>query len=68
MVEKMGHHEKPKVHFNLFLFLSCCAEGENKGSKEDDYLLEVLNELSQSKNRDVRGLYSLNELHKRLSI
>ena len=31
MVEKMRQHEKPKVHFNLLLFLLCCAEGENKG-------------------------------------
>ncbi|KIL49530.1 SMI1/KNR4 family protein [Jeotgalibacillus soli] len=70
MVEKMRKHEKAKVHFNLLLFLSCCAEGENKGIIEDDYLLDVLNELSQSKNRDVRefSLYSLKELHKRLNI
>ncbi|MFB5284848.1 SMI1/KNR4 family protein [Peribacillus sp. Hz7] len=70
MVEKMRQHEKPKVHFNLLLFLLCCAEGENKGIIEDAYLLEVLNELSQSKNRDVRdfSLYSLKELHKRLNI
>ncbi|RUL54058.1 SMI1/KNR4 family protein [Lysinibacillus antri] len=66
MVEKMRQHEKPKVHFYLLLFLSCCAEGENKGIIEDNYLLEVLDEFAQSKNRDVRdfSLYSLKELHK----
>jgi hypothetical protein len=70
MVEKMRQHEKPKVHFNLLLYLSCCAEGENKGVIEDSYLLEVLNELSKSKNRDVRdfSFYSLKELQKRLNL
>lgn len=67
MVEKMRQHEKPKVHFNLLLFLSCCAEGDNKGILEDDYLLEVLNELSESKNKAVRdfSLHSLKALHNR---
>lgn len=70
MVKKMRQHEKPKVHFYLLLFLSCCAEGENKGIIEDDYLLEIFNELSQSKNRDVRdlSLYSLKELHRRINV
>ncbi|MEK5101159.1 SMI1/KNR4 family protein [Cytobacillus sp. FSL M8-0252] len=70
IVEKMRQHEKPKVHFNLLLFLSCCAEGDNKGIIEDDYLLEILNELSQSKNRDVRdfSLHSLKALNNRLNV
>jgi hypothetical protein len=70
MVEKMRQHEKPKVHFYLLLYLSCCAEGLNKGSVEDDYLLEVLNELAESKNRDVKdfSLYSLKALKNRLSM
>lgn len=70
MVEKMRQHEKPKVHFNLLLFLLCCAEGDNVGTIEDGYLLEVLNELSQSKNRDVRdfSLHSLKALNNRLNV
>lgn len=54
LVEKMRRHEKPKVHFNLLLYLICCAEGLNKGTLEDEYLLEVLNEFSTSKNKDVK--------------
>ncbi|WEG18895.1 SMI1/KNR4 family protein [Alkalihalophilus pseudofirmus] len=67
MVEKMRQHEKPKVHFYLLLFLMCCAEGENKGMIEDDYLDAVLQELSTSKNKDVKelALYSLGQLHNR---
>jgi hypothetical protein len=70
MVEKMRQHEKPKVHFNLLLYLSCCAEGDNKGVIEDSYLLEVLFELSQSKNKDVRefSIYSLKALNNRLNV
>lgn len=70
MVEKMRQHEKPKVHFYLLLYLSCCAEGLNKGSVEDDYLQEVLNEFAQSKNKDVRdfSLYSLKALNNRLNV
>jgi hypothetical protein len=70
MVEKMRHHENPKVQFYLMLFLSECAEGNNKGIIEDDYLLEVLNEISTSKNKDAKGLaiYSLKKLNKRLNI
>ncbi len=69
MVEKMRQHAKPKVHFNLLLYLMCCAEGDNKGSLEDDYLNEVLNELSKSKNKDVKefALYSLEQLQSRLN-
>ena len=68
MVEKMRQHEKPKVHFYLLLYLLCCAEGDNKGQIEDDYLLEVLNEFAQSKNKDVRefSLHSLSALKNRL--
>lgn len=68
MVEKMRQHEKPKVHFYLLLFLMCCAEGENKGMIEDDYLDEVLQELSISKNKDVKefALYSLEQLQNRI--
>ncbi|MCF6137749.1 SMI1/KNR4 family protein [Alkalihalobacillus berkeleyi] len=36
MVEKMRHHKNSQVHFNLLLYLSCCAEGENKGILKDD--------------------------------
>ncbi|MCD8510879.1 MAG: SMI1/KNR4 family protein [Bacillus sp. (in: Bacteria)] len=70
MVEKMRHHEKPKVHFNLLLFLYCCAEGENKGIIEDGYLFDVLQELSKSKNKDVNeyALLSLKQLQNRLNI
>lgn len=69
MVEKMRHHEKPKVHFYLVLFLSCCAEGDNKGMIEDSYLFDVLHDFSKSKNKDVRefALYSLNRLQNRLN-
>ncbi len=68
MVEKMRHHEKPKVHFNLLLYLSCCAEGDNKGDLEDEYLFEVLQELSKSKKKDVKefALFSLEQLQNRL--
>ncbi|WP_017381909.1 hypothetical protein [Paenisporosarcina sp. TG-14] len=70
LVEKMRKHEKAKVHFNLLLFLSCCAEGENKGIIKDDYLMEVLKEFSASKNKDVKdfALYSLKLLTSRLNI
>ncbi|ERN53939.1 SMI1/KNR4 family protein [Alkalihalophilus marmarensis] len=49
-------------------FLMCCAEGENKGMIEDDYLDEVLQELSTSKNKDVKefALYSLEQLQNRI--
>lgn len=50
----MRRHEKPKVHFYLLLYLICCAEGLNKGTLEDEYLLEVLNEFSTSKNKEVK--------------
>ncbi|MEC2074038.1 SMI1/KNR4 family protein [Alkalihalophilus marmarensis] len=68
MVEKMRQHEKPKVHYNLLLFLMCCAEGGNKGILEDEYLDEVLQELYLSKNKDVKELaqYSLEQLQSRL--
>lgn len=70
LVEKMRRHEKPKVHFYLVLFLLTCAEGYNKGMIEDKYLLEVLNEFSTNKNKDVKvfALASLTELKKRLKI
>lgn len=70
MVEKMRKHEKSKVHYYLLLFLMCCAEGGNSGILEDEYLLEVLNELSGSKNADVNAFaeYSLDKLTKRLNI
>lgn len=70
MVEKMRKHEKPKVHYYLLLFLMCCAEGDNSGVLEDEYLLEVLNELSGSKNAEVNAFaeYSLDKLTKRLNI
>lgn len=70
MVEKMKNHEKPKVHFNLLLFLSECAEGFNKGRIEDHHLLEILHELSESRNKVVKELadYSLQRLNKRLNL
>lgn len=70
MVEKMKNHEKPKVHFDLLRVLSECAEGFNKEMIEDQHLLEILNELSESRNRDVKELveYSLQHLNKRLNI
>ncbi|MGE7981370.1 SMI1/KNR4 family protein [Solibacillus sp. NPDC093137] len=70
MVEKMRQHEKPKVQLYLMLYLSACAEGDNKGMIEDDYLLEALNEISNSKNKDAKALaiYSLKELNKRLNL
>ena len=70
MVEKMKQHENPKVQFYLMLYLSECAEGNNKGRIEDDYLLEALNEISNSKNKDAKALaiYSLKELSKRLNL
>lgn len=70
LVEKMRKHEKAKVHFNLLLFLSCCAEGDNEGIIEDDYLMDVLNEFAVSKNKDVKefALYSLKLLTSRLNI
>lgn len=69
MVEKMRYHANPEVQYYLMTFLSGCAEGENKGIIEDDYLLDVLNEISAGKNRDARdlALYSLNEYHKNRS-
>lgn len=69
MVEKMRLHENPKVHFSLLLYLSCCAEGDNKGSLEDDYLFDVLYDLSKSKNKDVNefALFSLEQLQSRLN-
>jgi SMI1-KNR4 cell-wall len=68
IVEKMRNHHHAKVHFYLLLFLICCAQGDNKGILEDDHLWEVLNELKDKKNKDVKdlALYSLNELNKRL--
>lgn len=70
MVEKMKQHENPKVQFYLMLYFSECAEGNNKGMIEDDYLLEALNEISNSKNKDAKALaiYSLKELNKRLNL
>ncbi|MFJ7367804.1 SMI1/KNR4 family protein [Peribacillus frigoritolerans] len=70
MVEKMRHHKKPKVQYYLMTFLSACAEGNNKGIIEDDYLREVLNEISNSKNKDAEALaiYGLKDLNKRLNI
>ncbi|EAR67080.1 hypothetical protein B14911_16245 [Bacillus sp. NRRL B-14911] len=70
MIEKMRYHEKPKVQFYLMTFLSECAEGNNQGIVDDDYLLEVLNEISNSKNQDAKGLalYSLNKFNKRFGI
>lgn len=68
LVEKMRQHEKPKVHFYLLLFLYSCAKGYNESILEDNYLLEVLNEFSSSKNKDVKELAmsSLTELNTRL--
>jgi hypothetical protein len=68
MVEKMRQHEKPKVHFYLLLFLWCCAEGDNQGIIPDDYLVEVLNEFSHSKNKEVKAIAetSLQSLKARL--
>lgn len=70
MVEKMRQHENAKVHYYLLLFLWCCAEGDNEGVLTDDYLLEVLNELSKSKNKEVKAIAqtSLKELNTRLTI
>lgn len=70
LVEKMRRHEVPKVQFYLMLFLSECAEGNNKGIIEDDYLAEVLNEISISKNKDAKhlALYSLAQMRKRLDV
>ncbi|USK72240.1 SMI1/KNR4 family protein [Peribacillus asahii] len=70
MVEKMRQHEKPIVQFYLMLFLSECAEGNNKGTIEDDYLLEVLNEISNSKNKDAKAfaISSLKALNRRLNV
>lgn len=70
MIKKMKNHEKPKVHFDLLRVLSECAEGFNKEMIEDQHLLEILNELSESRNRDVKELaeYSLQHLNKRLNI
>lgn len=67
LVEKMRLYEKPKVHFYLMMLLTCCSRGENEGLLEDDYLLEVLHELKDSKNRDVRDLvaYCFEEMKKR---
>lgn len=67
LLEKMRRHEKPKVHFYLMMVLTCCSSGENEGMLEDDYLLEVLHELMDSKNRDVRDLvaYCFEEMKKR---
>ncbi|WP_157950923.1 SMI1/KNR4 family protein [Peribacillus acanthi] len=69
IVEKMRDHPHAKVQFYLLLFLSCCADGDNKGILEDDYLLEILNELKDKKNRDVRdmALFSLDNYKRRLS-
>lgn len=69
MVEKMRQHENVKVHYYLLLFLWCCAEGDNEGILSDDYLLEVLNELSISKNKEVKAIAqtSLNALNARLT-
>ncbi|MER2000180.1 MAG: SMI1/KNR4 family protein [Lysinibacillus sp.] len=67
MIEKMRYHENPKVQFYLMLFLSECAEGGNKGTIEDDNLLEVLTEISISKNKDAKALaiYSLQQFNNR---
>lgn len=69
MTEKMRQHSKAKVHFYLLLFLSCCAEGDNKGIFDDHYLADILQEFTKSKNKDVKefALYSLNQLKQRLS-
>lgn len=65
----MRQHEKSIVQFYLMLFLSEGAEGNNKGTIEDDYLLEVLNEISNSKNEDAKAfaISSLKELNGRLN-
>ncbi|MFL0365177.1 MULTISPECIES: SMI1/KNR4 family protein [Pseudobacillus] len=70
MIEKMRQHPNSKVQFYLMLFLSECAEGHNKGTIEDNYLLEVVNEISTSKNKDAKAfaIRSLEHLHKRLKI
>jgi SMI1-KNR4 cell-wall len=67
MVEKMRKHNNPKVQFYLMLFLSECAEGNNKGILTNNYLFEVLNEISTSKNKDAKDLadYSLEEYKRR---
>ncbi|KYG34957.1 SMI1/KNR4 family protein [Alkalihalobacillus trypoxylicola] len=69
MVKKMKEHKKPKVQVYLLLFLMCCAEGENQGTIEDSDLLNILNDLSKSKNKEVKELtdYSLEKLQKRIS-
>ncbi|WP_409303924.1 SMI1/KNR4 family protein [Peribacillus sp. SCS-155] len=70
MVEKMRRHEKPKVQYYLMTFLMECAEGNNKGIIEKEYLFEVLNEISNSKNKDATdfAIYSLKEFNKRFRI
>ncbi len=70
LVEKMRHHEVSKVQFYLMLFLIECAEGNNKGIIEDDYLAVILKEISTSKNKDAKhlALYSLDRLSKRLNV
>lgn len=67
MVEKMRKHNDPKVQFYLMLFLSECAEGNNKGILSNNYLFEVLNEISTSKNKDAKDLavYSIEEYKRR---
>lgn len=69
MVEKMRNHKNPKVHFYLMLFLSECAVGSNEGILDDQYLLEVLNEIAESQNKDAKELanYSLGCLRNRLN-
>lgn len=69
MVEKMRQHENTRVHYYLLLFLWCCAEGDNAGTLSDDYLLEVLTELTSSKNKEVKAIASgnLSKLYKRLN-
>lgn len=70
MVDKMRYHPNGKVQFYLMLYLSECAEGNNKGTIEDDHLLEILNEISTSKNKDAKAfaIHSLEKLHIRLEI
>lgn len=69
LVDKMRQHSNAKVHKALLLFLLSCAQGDNLGILKDDYLFEVLEELKNKKNREVKelALFSLQELNKRIS-
>ncbi|WP_137791911.1 hypothetical protein [Bacillus sp. E(2018)] len=63
----MWKHSNPKVQFYLMLFLSECAEGNNKGMIHDDDLYNMLIDIKLSKNIDAKELaeYSLAAFSKR---